>query len=194
MKLAIILLILLAFFVSQKPLYAVTDTISSIPSHQMNMDIVNLTPTPIEYQLPYPGILPDNPLYKLKALRDKIIGFLISDPLKKTDFDILQADKRYNAALYLFRQDAEKEMIISDTISKADNYFHEALDQINLAKTQGEDINDFVKKASLSNKKHTEVLHELEKKASDVLLKKLQREEKRVMQMQIEADKKMSKK
>jgi hypothetical protein len=29
----------------------------------------------VQYDLPYTGILPDNPLYFLKALRDNIIGF-----------------------------------------------------------------------------------------------------------------------
>lgn len=46
-----------------------------------------------DYQLAYPGLLPDNPLYVLKVLRDKIIAFLITDPQKKTDYFLLQADK-----------------------------------------------------------------------------------------------------
>jgi hypothetical protein len=40
------------------------------------------TPTLVDYQLPYPGILHDNLLYKLKALRDKLVEFLIADPLR----------------------------------------------------------------------------------------------------------------
>ncbi|MBI3576483.1 hypothetical protein HY086_00365, partial [Candidatus Gottesmanbacteria bacterium] len=48
----------------------------------------------VEYLLPYPGILPDNPLYFLKAARDKIIEFLIADPVRKAEFYILQSDKR----------------------------------------------------------------------------------------------------
>lgn len=59
------------------------------------------TPTPpvassspkIKYDLAYPGILPDNPLYKIKVLRDKITKSLISDNYKKIDFYLLQADK-----------------------------------------------------------------------------------------------------
>src|SRR5260370_38981843 len=58
----------------------------------------------MDYQLPYPGILPDNPLYELNALRDRIYGFLISDPLKKSEFDLLQADKRLAVGISLFNK------------------------------------------------------------------------------------------
>ncbi len=51
-------------------------------------------PTPIVYMLPYPGILPTHPLYFLKSLRDKVIEMLISDPLNKSEFYVLQADKK----------------------------------------------------------------------------------------------------
>src|SRR5438105_4293482 len=54
-----------------------------------------LTPTQMpDYKLPYPGILPDNPLYFIKTARDRLVGFLISDPVRKAEFDVLQADKR----------------------------------------------------------------------------------------------------
>ncbi len=48
----------------------------------------------IEYALPYPGLLPDSPLYILKAIRDRIIEVLISDTMKKANFELLAADKR----------------------------------------------------------------------------------------------------
>ncbi|PIZ98613.1 MAG: hypothetical protein COX78_02915, partial [Candidatus Levybacteria bacterium CG_4_10_14_0_2_um_filter_35_8] len=56
------------------------------------------------YELPYPGLLPDHPLYFLKMTRDKIIGFFISDPIKKAEFDILQSDKRLSAGVYLLNK------------------------------------------------------------------------------------------
>lgn len=45
------------------------------------------------YTLPYPGILPDHPLYKLKVLRDKIIPFFISNPETKINFYLELTDK-----------------------------------------------------------------------------------------------------
>ncbi|HSW97310.1 MAG TPA: hypothetical protein VLF89_05800, partial [Candidatus Saccharimonadales bacterium] len=42
--------------------------------------IITMENKQIQYDLPYPGLLPDNPLYSLKVLRDKIVEFFISDP------------------------------------------------------------------------------------------------------------------
>jgi hypothetical protein len=47
----------------------------------------------LEYVLPYPGILPDHPLYFLKSMRDVIVNALISDPVKKAEFALLRSDK-----------------------------------------------------------------------------------------------------
>lgn len=53
------------------------------------------------YTLPYPGILPDNPFYKIKVLRDKIWLSLIYDPAKKAHLYLLFADKKLAAAKLL---------------------------------------------------------------------------------------------
>lgn len=118
-----------------------------------------LSPTPtaqINYELPYPGLLPDNPLYFLRIIRDKTVGFLISDPLKKTEFDLLQADKRLNAGIYLF--DKGKTSLALSTVSKAENYFSEALDKMKEAKTQGMNINDMKNKLKDAARKHQQEL------------------------------------
>ncbi len=62
------------------------------------------TPTPVEYTLPYPGLLPDHPLYFIKHWRDAILSFLISDPIKKIEFQQLLAEKDLNASIYLAQQ------------------------------------------------------------------------------------------
>lgn len=56
------------------------------------------TPSAVKYELPFPGMLPDHPLYKLKVLRDKITLFLIRDPQKKTEYHLMLADKRIQMA------------------------------------------------------------------------------------------------
>ena len=57
--------------------------------------------TSIDYALPYPGILPGHPLYSVKMLRDRVMGWFITDPLKKAEFYLLLADKRINAGQFL---------------------------------------------------------------------------------------------
>ena len=70
--------------------------------------IITPSPTPyqhVTYEMPYPGILPDNPFYPLKTLRDRVVGFLITDPGKNATFDLLQADKRFQAGVMLYEKD-----------------------------------------------------------------------------------------
>lgn len=116
------------------------------------------------YELPYPGLLPDSPLYFLRVTRDRVVGFLISDPLKKTEYNLLQADKRLNAGIYLFNK-GKVELAVS-TISKAENYFEKAIESMKIAKMQGIDIKEIGSKLLESSRKHQEVLIDLEKKAN----------------------------
>lgn len=120
-------------------------------------------PTPVQYQLPYPGALPDNPLYPLKTLRDKVMSLLISDPLKKAEFDVDAADKRVSAGMYLFRKGkvAEAETVIS----KGENYFEDALAKATEAKKQGMHTTEIAVKLLNASAKHTEVLRDLTAKA-----------------------------
>lgn len=73
----------------------------------------------IDYKLPYPGILPDNPLYKLKVLRDKIMIALIRDPNKKAEYYLLLANKQFGMSKQLV--DKSNIMLAKDTALKAEN-------------------------------------------------------------------------
>lgn len=72
----------------------VSGCLSSKVSADTTVIAPSASPPKNDYKLPYPGILPDNPFYKLKVLRDKIMAFLISDPEKKVNFYLLQTDKQ----------------------------------------------------------------------------------------------------
>lgn len=123
---------------------------------------VSPTPTPkVDYQLPYPGILPDSPLYFIKAARDRIVKFLISDPLKKGEYNLLQADKRLNSGVYLFKKGKSKYELTQSTISKGENYFGQALEKAREAKRQGKDAADLLRRLKESSRKHQEVLRTL---------------------------------
>lgn len=119
-----------------------------------------------EYMLPYPGILPDNPLYSLKTLRDRIISFLIADSLKKSEFDLFQADKRLSSGVALLKKGENKEQSAYDTISKGENYFYEAISKVKKAKQEGKEVKDIIEKLTRSQQKHETVLKELEGKST----------------------------
>ncbi len=113
--------------------------------------------TEIDYTLPYPGILPDNPLYGLKTLRDKFIAFFISDPLKKAEFDLLQFDKRLSIAIALF--DKGEKDLAEQTISKGENYFEDGIKNLQTIKRGGESIDpNLLTNMELSSKKHVEII------------------------------------
>src|SRR5579871_6486350 len=115
----------------------------------------------VNYFLPYPGLLPDSPLYFLKAFRDRFIGFMISNTEKKAEFNLLQADKRLNASVYLLKEGTGKDQLIISTLSKGENYFEEAIAAANEAKTQGMDTTNISRKLQMAVLKHEEVVGSL---------------------------------
>lgn len=128
-----------------------------------------------DYQLPYAGILPDNPLYVLKTLRDKLVSFLISNPLKKAEFDLLQADKRLSIGIVLAGEG--KYELSETTISKGENYFGDAIKNIKVSKTQGVVIDpSLLRNMELSGKKHKEILGDLVLKTSGSLQKRFSKD------------------
>ena len=133
----------------------------------------------VDYLLPYPGLLPDNPFYFLRILRDRIVSFLISDTLKKAEFDLLQTDKRINAGITLAKE--KKYELSNSTISKALNYFEEGVAKTKEAKKAGLPVGDIASRLYFSSLKQQEVLKELATKTSgnfaQTFLKELKRAE-----------------
>lgn len=115
----------------------------------------------VSYDLPYPGILPDNPLYFLKAVRDNLLGFLITDPIKKSQYDLLQSDKRLIASQKLLEKG--KTSLSITTLSKSGNYFYNAIEKAALGKNQGQDANLILDKLLNASKKHQEIIFEMAK-------------------------------
>jgi len=110
----------------------------------------------VEYVLPYPGILPDHPLYRLKMLRDRIWGFLIRDPLKKSQWCLLMADKRVWASQML--ADKGKFDLAITTASKAEKYLEQAIEKAYEAEEMGRGDQGFFSKLADASLKHEEVL------------------------------------
>lgn len=122
-------------------------------------------PKKVEYALPYPGILPDNPLYSLKMGRDRIVGWFIKDSLKSAEYNLLQADKRLNSGLFLMKEN--KTSLAITTFSKGEKYLIIALDEAEKAQKSGKNTDALMSKLSLATLKHHEVLAEVIEKSSD---------------------------
>ncbi len=118
-----------------------------------------------EYLLPFPGILPDHPLYFLKALRDTILDRLIVDPLRKAEFHVLQADKRLGMGKLLVEQG--KGALAETTISKGEKYMERAISGLSAFKSTGRPVPaSLIDRLTRSMEKHIEVLTELVAKTS----------------------------
>lgn len=136
----------------------------------------------IDYDLPYPGMLPDNPLYILKTARDRIVSILISDPFKKAEFNLLTSDKRINAARMLSEKN-KPELAVS-TLSKSNNYFHGALSSAIEAKDMGKNVDTVLHNLKLASLKHREVLAAINKRVGKNFEDQLQYEEKRLREFE----------
>jgi hypothetical protein len=136
-------------------------------SAQEELKIATVTPAPtpeVNYTLPFPGLLPDSPLYALKATRDRVVSFFISDPVKKAEFDLLQADKRLQAGLFLLSKEKPDIPLAVSTISKGQNYFEAAVTTTAkakkdaAAKQSNTSVGDLPDKLYNAARKHHELL------------------------------------
>lgn len=95
--------------------------------------VVSVTPPPVGYVLPYPGILPDHPLYILKVGRDRLVLFFTRDPLEKIKIKHHLADKRLMMGKTLIEKG--KIDLGATTISKGEKYLLDAIADARLVST-----------------------------------------------------------
>ena len=120
----------------------------------------------VEYTLPYPGILPDHPLYFLKRFRDWLMEQLIADPVKKIQFYVQQSDKAINASVFLSLQ--QKQTLTTQEATSANMSMEKAVKAAASLKDQGKELpGDVVSLMTQSLMKHQEVLGDLVQKAGD---------------------------
>ena len=120
----------------------------------------------INYTLPYPGrILPDHPLWPLKALRDKLWLLVTVNPSRKAELVLLFADKRLSSSKILFER--EKPELAFSTLSKGEKYLEEAVSLEVKNRKKGFDTKEFLAKAANAALKHREVIGEILKVAPE---------------------------
>lgn len=149
-----IFLVLFSLILFASQAHAVSQIVPPTPTPTA---IPTPTPTYIHYDLPFPGILPGHPIYKLKVIRDKIIGALISDPKGKIDFYLRQTDKGMLAAAMLV--DQGKFELVKDTVLKAEHNY--TLLTYQLYKINGNPGVEFFRTLATASAKHQEVLTSL---------------------------------
>jgi hypothetical protein len=122
-------------------------------------------PAEAQYDLPYPGILLDHPFYFLKRIRDRIMLSLITDPVKKTQFYLLQSDK-FLSMVNIYDSKNNWSGIMMAASASVDS-MTQAMTQAKQYQSQGgilsgETINQLGKSVA----KHIEILTDLTQKAA----------------------------
>lgn len=112
------------------------------------------------YFLPYPGILPNHFLYPIKVFRDKILLFLTTDPIKRTERMLLFADKRLAAAQKLVEQ--QESLLAVKTVKDAENWLGQAVMEEKVAKGKGKGTDILRQNLHKATAKHAELLKEIE--------------------------------
>ncbi|KKR30373.1 hypothetical protein A2715_01030 [Candidatus Woesebacteria bacterium RIFCSPHIGHO2_01_FULL_39_32] len=114
----------------------------------------------INYTLPYPGrVLPDSPLWPLKAIRDRVWLFITTNSTREAELKLLFADKRLGMAQILFEK-GEIEKGFS-TLTKAEKYLEEAVWQEKQNRENGIDTSAFLEQLAKASLKHYEVMENL---------------------------------
>ena len=125
----------------------------------------------VNYELPYPGLLPGSPFYFIKMIRDSINDLLISDPVRKSNFYLLQADKRLAAAIMLFEKGNEE--LGEETLSKSLNYLDKSISKMEEAKKEQDNVMDVFGKIKASSENQKEEIGMLRDNAKGEMENKL---------------------
>lgn len=120
----------------------------------------------VEYYLPYPGILPDNPLYKIKALRDRVLLMVTFDEVKKAERELLYADKRIGAAQVL--AEGGKMGLGISTATKAEKYLESAVNRAVKLSGGGRDVKSLFLTLTKAAAQHREILEVISDKSGGV--------------------------
>lgn len=166
-------LVLLSLFfplVNRSPVQ-IHAVVQSVPTPTVALIQPVVTNVTVEYVLPYPGILPTHPLYFLKMMRDQIVEALISDPVKRADFYITQADKKLSMALAL--SDAKKSKEMLRAIDDALTLRQKSIKQLEELRGANQEIPGYISdQLTRSLSKHLEVITQLkqDKKALQDLI------------------------
>lgn len=123
------------------------------------------SPSQVDYPLPYPGILPDRPFFFVKDIRDKILELTTINPYKKTEFYLMQADKKLSSARVLF--DSGDIKCSEKTISTSLDYLEKTINEEGRAKNTPGNIMELSQKILQSSKKQTEVIESFYKHSSE---------------------------
>ena len=108
------------------------------------------------YYLPYPGVLPDHPLYFLKMVRDRVVEWLTFSPESRAELYVFYADKRFGAGMVL--SDGGKTDLGLGAYQKSVRYQAKAITELEKLKSSGKDVGALANKIEQESTKFMQVI------------------------------------
>jgi len=148
-------ILLISVFRTASVKYQFSDT-----GKQVNARVLGETTEVIDYNLPYPGkVLPDSPLWSVKALRDRVWLWVTTNPTRKAELKLLFADKRLGSSKILFEKGKFEEGLT--TLTKAEKYLEEVGWQEEENRKMGIETSGFLEILARASLKHYEVMQNI---------------------------------
>ncbi|MBI2617699.1 hypothetical protein HYW55_06200 [Candidatus Gottesmanbacteria bacterium] len=136
--------------------------VKSLSAQELHGQAAIPTPTPqreeIHYILPYPGMLPDNPLYPIKIVRDRLLLFFTRDPLRRIALEIHLSDKY----LVMGKSLGDRQMydFAISTFFKGEMYLSSAVKSYEKLKQNNNAPPGLIENLETATKKHEQVLED----------------------------------
>lgn len=132
----------------------------SFTAQTSGSSVLGIDASEIDYQMPYEGkVLPDSPLWVLKAARDRVWFLITSSPSRKAELALLFSDKRLISAQTLLEN--KKPDIAISTLTKGEKYLEVAVAQESIARSQGYDTSTFLTRLAVASLKHRQIIESL---------------------------------
>lgn len=116
-------------------------------------------------ELPYPGLLPDSPIYFLKIMRDKVKGFFFFGEDGKAQYALTLAEKRLSEAKAL--ADKGEDELASTTAEQAGIENENAQEHLAKAEAEGKDVATIVNRLAANSARQQAVLARVLEKAPE---------------------------
>jgi hypothetical protein len=114
----------------------------------------------IDYEMPFPGkVLPDSPLWPLKALRDRIWLWTTTNQARKAELLLLFADKRIASAKIFFENEKYEEGYT--ILTKAEKYLEQASNKEEESRKKGNVNKEFLNQLARASLKHYLIMEEM---------------------------------
>lgn len=120
------------------------------------------------YVLPYPGLMPGNRLYRLKAIADRVGQFWAFGSFSRHKYELNLADKKLVEAKVLFEY--QQYPLASKALRESNDHFQKAVGFLDQAEKEGKNISQKKQNLKAAAEKHKEVLGKLKKELPEEFL------------------------